>query len=182
MFNNTPVLASQIYIVQSPSHVQLFATPWIAAHQTSLSLTISWSLPKFMSIASVMPSRHLILWHPLLLLPSIFPSIRDFSSELADCIKWPKYWSFSFNISPSNEYSGLISFRIDWLDILVVQGTPQESSPATQFESINSLALSLLYDPALTTIGDHQEDHSLDYTDLCQQADVCFSTHYLGLS
>ena len=110
-------------VVQSPSHVQLFATPWTAAHQASLSLTISQNLPKFMSIASVVPSSPLIFWYPLLLLPSIFPSIRDFSNELAVYIRWPKYWSFSFSISPSNEYSGLISFRIDWFHLLCVQGT-----------------------------------------------------------
>ena len=104
-------------------HIQLFATPWTAAHQASLSITNSWSLLKLMSITSVMPSNHLILCHPLLLLPSIFPSIRVFSNESALSIWWPKYWSFSFNISPSSEYSELISFRMDWLDLLVVQGT-----------------------------------------------------------
>ena len=102
--------------VQSLSHVWLFATPWTAAHQASLSITNSWSLVKLMSIESVMPSNHLILFHPLLLPPSIFPSIRGFSNELVLHIRWPKYWSFSLSISPSNEYSGLISFRIDWLD------------------------------------------------------------------
>ena len=109
-------------VVQSPSHVQLFAPSGTMAHQASLSLTISRSLPKFLSIALVIPSSHLILWCPLFLLPSIFPSIRDFSNELAVCIKWPKYWSFSFSISPSNEYSGLISLKIDWFDLLAVQG------------------------------------------------------------
>ena len=109
--------------VQLLSHVQLFATPWITARQASLSITNSWSLLKLISIESVMPSNHLILCCPLLLLPSIFPSIRVFSSELVLHIRWPKYWSFSFSISPSNEYSGLISFRIDWLDLLAVQGT-----------------------------------------------------------
>ena len=99
----------------------LFATPWTAAHQASLSITNSWSLLKLMSIESVMPSNHLILCRPLLLLPSIFPSIGGFFNESALCSKWPKYWSFS--ISPSNEYSGLISFRIDWFDLLQVQGT-----------------------------------------------------------
>ena len=97
--------------------------PWTAAHQASLSITSSWSLPKFMSIESVIPSNHLILCRPLLLLPSIFPSIRVFSNESSLRIRWPKYWSFSFNISPSNEHSGLISFRMDWLDLLAVQGT-----------------------------------------------------------
>ena len=109
--------------VQALSHVWLFATPWTAALQASLSIINSWSLLKIMSIASVMPSNHLMLCHPLLLLPSIFPSIRVFSNELVLRIRWPKYWSFSFNISPSNEYSGLISFRMDWLDLLAVQGT-----------------------------------------------------------
>ena len=97
--------------------------PWTAAHQASLSFTISQSLPKLMCIESVMPSNHLILCRPLLLLPSIFPRIRVFSNESAFLIRWPKYWSFSFSISPSNEYSGLISFRIDWFDPLAVQGT-----------------------------------------------------------
>ena len=109
--------------VQSLSHVQLFVTPWTAAHQASLSITNSWSLLKFMSIKSVMPSNHLIICHPLFLLPSIFPSIRVFSNELVLHIRWPKYWSFNFSISPSNEYSGLISCRIDWLDLLAVRGT-----------------------------------------------------------
>ena len=99
-------------------------TPWTTACQASLSITNSWSLLKFMPIKSVMPSNHLILCHPLLLPPSIFPSIRVFSNESVLRIRWPKYWSFSFNISPSNEYSGLISFRIDWLDFLAVQGIP----------------------------------------------------------
>ena len=109
--------------VQSLSHVQLFATPWAAALQASLSITNSQSLLKLMSIKLVMPSNHLILCHPLLLPPSIFPSITVFSNESVLHIRWPKYWSFSFSISPFNEYSGLISFRIDWLDFLAVQGT-----------------------------------------------------------
>ena len=109
--------------VQSLSHVQLFATPWTAARQASLSITNSWSPPKLMSIKSLMPSNHLILCRPLLLLPSMFPSIRVFSNESALCIRWPKYWSFSFNISPSKEHPGLISFRMDWLDLLAVQRT-----------------------------------------------------------
>ena len=112
-----------IVIVQSLSNVQLFATPCTAALQASLSFTISQSLLKLMSIESVMPSNHLILCCPLLLLPSIFPSIRVFSNESVLPIKWPKYWSFSFSISPSNEYSGLIYFRMDWFDFLAVQGT-----------------------------------------------------------
>ena len=105
------------------SHIWLLVTPWTAACQASLSITNSWSLSKLMSIESVMPSNHLILCHPLLLPPSIFPSIRVFSNESVLHIRWPKCWSFSFNISPSNEHSGLISFRMDWLDLLAVQGT-----------------------------------------------------------
>ena len=110
-------------LVSSVSQSCLFATPWTAAHQASLCITSSQSLLKLMSIESVMPSNHLILCHPLLLLPSIFPSTKVFSSESVLCIRWPKYWSFSFSISPSNEYIGLISFRIDWLDLLAIQGT-----------------------------------------------------------
>ena len=108
--------------VQSLSRVRLFATPWTAARQASLSITNSRSLLKLMSIELVMPSNHLILCHPLLLLPSVFPSIRVFSNESVLHIRWPKYWSFSFSISPSNEYSGLISFRMDWFDLPEVQG------------------------------------------------------------
>ena len=141
-----------VNIVQSPRCVHLFETPWTAAQQAFRSLTISQSLPKFMPIAQVMPSSHLILCHRLLLLPSIFPSIRVFSIELAFCIRLPKYWSFSFSITPPNEYS--------------------ESSPATQFESINSSELCLLYGPALKTIHDYWKNHSLDYTDFCWQSDV----------
>ena len=108
---------------QSLSCVHLFATPWTAAHQVSLFITNSWSLLKLMSIESVMPSNHLIVCHPLLLRPSVFPSIRVFSSESVLHIRWPKYWSFTFSSSPLNEHSGLISFRIDWFDLLSVQGT-----------------------------------------------------------
>ena len=140
----------QIRSDQSLSRVWLFVTPWIAACQASLSITNSRSPPKPMSIELVMPSDHLILCHPLLLLPSIFPSIRVFSNESALCIRWPKYWSFSFHISPSNEHPGLISFRMDWLDLLAVQGTLK--SPTPQFKSINSLALSFLHSPILTSI------------------------------
>ena len=116
-------LQHQFSSVQSLSHVGLFATPWTAGCQFSLSITNSWSLLKLMSIVLVKPSNHLILCHPLFLPPSIFPSIRVFSNESVVRIRWPKYWSFSFSISPSNEYSGLISFRMDWLDLLAVQGT-----------------------------------------------------------
>ena len=143
--------------VQSLSRVWLSATPWTAACQASLSITSSQSLPKLMSIESVMPSNHLILCHPLLLLPSIFPSIRVFSSESVLHIRWPKYWSFSFSISPSSEYSGLISFGMDWLDLLAVQG-----SPTPQFKSISSSALSFLYTSTLTSIHDCWKNHSLD--------------------
>ena len=112
-----------ISAVQLLSHVQLFATPWTAERQASLFINNSWCLLKLMFMESVMPSNHLILCYPLLLLPSIFPSIRVFSSKSALCIRWPKYWSFSFSISPSSEQPGLISFRIDWFDLLVLQGT-----------------------------------------------------------
>ena len=111
---------SQFSSVQSLSHAQLFETPWTTAHQVSLSITNSQSLPKFISIESVMPSNHLILCHPLFLPPSVFPSIGFFSNESVLCIKWPKYWSFSFNISPSNKHPGLTSFRMDWLELLIV--------------------------------------------------------------
>ena len=119
MFNSSVQFSS----VQSLSRVGLFVTPWTVAHQASLSITNSWSLLKLVSIESVMPSNHLILCRPLLLLPSIFPSVRVFSNESTLCIRWPKYWSFSFSTSLSNEYSRLISFRMDWLYHLEVQGT-----------------------------------------------------------
>ena len=115
-----------------------------------------------MSIESVMPSNHLILCRPLLLLPSVFPSIRVFSNESALHIRWPKYWSFSFSISPSNEYSGLISFKMDWLDLLAVQGTLKSLFPTPQFKSINSSVLSFLYILTLTSIHDHWKNHSFD--------------------
>ena len=127
MWRITDLMKKYLYVqfksVQSISHVWLFATPWTAAHQASQSVTNTQSPPKPMSIESVMPSSHLILCHPLLLLPSIFPRIRVFFNESALCIRWPKYWSSSFGISPSNEHPGLISFRMDWLDLLTVQGT-----------------------------------------------------------
>ena len=121
------------------------------------------------AIKSVMPSNHLILCHPLLLLPSVFPSIRVFSSESVLHIRWPKYWSFSFSISPSNEYSGLISFRMDWLDLLVVQGTLKVFSKP-QFKNISSSGLSFLCSPTYTSIHDYWKNHSFDYTDFCQQS------------
>ena len=130
----------------SHSDVRLFVNPWTAACQASLSITESWTLLRLMSFQSVMPSNHLILCHPLLLPPSIFPSIRVFSNESVLLMRWPKYWSFSFSISPSNEYSGLISFRMDWLD-LCSPWDSKESSLIPQFKSINSLVLSFLYGP-----------------------------------
>ena len=145
--------------VQSLSHVQLFVTPWTAACQASLSITNFQSLLRLMSIELVMPSNHLILCHPLLLPPSILPSIRVLSNKSVACISWPKYWSVS--ISPSNEYSGLISFRMDWLALPAVQET-QEFSPTPQFKSINSSALSFLYSPTLTSKHDYWQNHSFD--------------------
>ena len=150
-----------VVVVQALSRVQLFATPWTAACQASLSFTISWSLLKLILIKSVTLSNHLVFCLPLLLLLSIFPSIRVFSSEPALCIRWPKYWNFGFSISPSNEYSRLISFRSDWFDLLAVQGTVK-SSPTPQFESINSSALNLLYGSTLTSIHDYWKKHSFD--------------------
>ena len=154
-------LALDSQSVQSLSHVQLFAIPWTAAHQASLSITNSRSSLKLTSIKSVIPSNHLILCRPLLLLLSIFSNIRVFSNESVHLIRWPKCWRFSFSISPSNEHSGPISFRIDWLDLFAVQGT-QESSPTPQFKSINSSGLSFLYGPTLTFIHDYWKNHSLD--------------------
>ena len=148
--------------VQSLSHVWLFVTPWTAARQASPSITNSQSLPKLMSIESVMPSNYLILCRPLLLLPSIFPTIRVFSNESVLHIRWAKYWSFSFSISPSNEYSGLISFRIDWLDLLAVQGTLKCLLQHHSSKAINSSALSSLYSPTLTSIHDYWKNHSFD--------------------
>ena len=149
--------------VQSLSRVRLFATPWTAALQSSLFITKSWSLPKLMSIESVMPSNHLILCRPLLLLPSIFSGIRVFSNESALRIKWPKYWSFSFNISPSNEHTGLISFRMNCLDLLAVQGTLKRIlQQYLQLKSINSSVLSCLYSPTLPCTHDHWKNQSLD--------------------
>ena len=151
----------QFSSVQLLSCVQLIATPWIAARQASLSITNSWSSLKSTSIKSVMPSSHLILCRPVFLLPPIPPSISVFSNESVLSIRWPKYWSFSFSISPSNEYSILISFRIDCFDLLAVQGTLKSSS-TPQFKSINSSALSFLHSPTLTSIHDYWKNHSLD--------------------
>ena len=147
--------------VQSLSHVQLFVTPWTVARQASLSITNSQSLLKLMSIESVMPSSHLILCRPLLLLPLIPLSIRVFSNESTLHMRWPKYWSFSFSISPSNEHPGLISFRMDWLHLLAVQGTlksllQHHGSKASIFS-----VLSFPHSPTLTSIHDHWKNHSL---------------------
>ena len=164
---------------------RLFATPWTAARQASLSITNSQSLLKLMSIESVMSSNHLILCHPLFLLPSLPPilhSIKVFPNESVLCIRWPKYWSFSFNISASNEYSGLISFRMDWLDLLAVQRTLKASSATPQFKSINSSVLGFLHSPTLTSIHDYWQNHSFVYIDLCRQSNVCFLLCCLGFS
>ena len=148
--------------VQSLSCVQLFATPWTAACQASLSITNSWSLLKLMPIESVVLSNHLILCCPLLLPPSILPSIRVFSNESIFHIRWPKYWSFSFSISPSKEYSGLISLQDGLLGSPYSPRDSQEPSPTPQFKSIHSLVLSFLYSPTLTSIHDSWKNHSLD--------------------
>ena len=147
--------------VQSLSPVWPFATPWTPARQASLSITNSWSPPKPMCIESVMPSNHLILCRPLLLLAPIFPSIRVFSNESVLLIRWPKYWNFSFNISPSNEHPGLISFRMDWLDLLAVQGTLKS---LLQHHSSKALILlrSAFFIVQLISIHDHWKNHSLD--------------------
>ena len=159
-------------VVQSLSHVRLFATPWTTAHQASLFFTISWSLLKLVSIKSVMPSNHLILCCPLLLLPSIFPSIRVFSNESVLPIRWPKYWNFSFSISPSNECLGLISFRIDWFDLLAVQGLSRVYSNTTvQKHQLFSAQPSLLNcDCTEIVICDYTKNHitkTLKITKLC---------------
>ena len=151
----------QFSSVQSLRHVQLFAIPWTAACQASLPITNSWSLLKLLSIKSVMPFNHLILCLPVLLLPSIFPSIRVFSNESRLHNKWPKYWSFNFNISPSNEHLGLISFRMDWLDLLAVQGTIK-SLLQHHSSKASILQHSAFYGPTLTSIHDYWKNHSLD--------------------
>ena len=150
--------------VQLLSCVQLFVTPWTTACRASLSITNSRSLPKLISIESMMPSNHLILCHSLLLMPSIFPNIRVFSSESALHIRWPKYWSFSFNISPSNKHPGLISFRMDWLDLLAVQGTLE--SLLQHYSSKASILWPLAsYGPPLTSTRDYWKYHSFDCMD-----------------
>ena len=146
--------------------------PWTAAHQASLSFTISLRLLKLMSTELVMPFKHLILCHSLLLLPAIFPNIRVFSSKLTLHIRWPEYWSFSFSISPSKEYSGFISFRIDWFDLLAFQGTfkslLQDHSLKTSILWCSAFFMVQLLHPHMTT----GKKHSLDYTELCWQSDV----------
>ena len=142
--------------------------PWSAARQAPLSSIISWNLLKLMSIESMMLSNYLILCFPFLLLPSIFLSIRVFSKESVLRIRWPKYWSFS--ISPSNKYSELISFRTDWFWSPCSPKNTQQSSPTPQFKNINSLVLSLLYGPTLTSIHDYWKNHSFDYMDICWQS------------
>ena len=165
--------------VQLLSRVWLFATPWIAACQASLSITNSWNLLKLMPIELVMQSSHLILCRPLLLLPPIPPCIRAFSNESALCMRCPKYWSFSFSISPSNEHPGLISFqwtpRTEQPGLVGSPCSPrdsQESSPTPWFKSINSSELRFLHSPTLTSIHDHWKNYSLDQSDLCWQSNV----------
>ena len=153
-------------VVQLLSHAWPLVTPWTAACQISLSFTISQNLFKLMSLESVMASNHLILCHPLLLLLSVFPSIRVSSNESALRIRWQNYWSFSFSISHPHEYSGLISCKFYWFDPCHPRNS-QESSTAPQFESISSLVLSLLYGPTLTSVHDYWKNHSFDYMDLC---------------
>ena len=152
-------------VVQLLIHIQRFVAPCTPGSSVLLCLPEYQSVLKLVSIESVMPSNHLILCCPLLLLPSTFPTLRVFSKESFLCIRWPKDWSFS--ISPSNEYSGLISFRTDWFDLLAVQGT-LKSSPAPKFKSVSSLVLSLLYSPTLTSIHYYWKNHSFDYMDSCR--------------
>ena len=142
--------------------------PWTEAEQSSLSIINSLSFLKLTSTESVMPSNHLILCCPLLLPPWIFPSIRVFSNDSALHIRWPEYWSLSFSISPSNEYSGLISFTLDWVDILAVQGSLESLLQHHTFKSLNFLVLSFLYSPTLTSICDYWKNHSFDYMHFCQ--------------
>ena len=151
-----------VAVVQLLSRARLFATPWTATRQASLSITSSWSLLMFMSVESVIPSNHLILCRPFLLLPSIFLSIRVFSNESALHIRWPKYWSFNFSIRASNEYSGLILLRINRFDLLAAQRA-LKSLFQHQFEGNNSPALSLSYGPSLTFIYEYWKNHSFDY-------------------
>ena len=169
--NLIPSLSYPLKSVQLLSRVLLFATPQTTAHQTLLFITNSRSLPRLVSIESVMPSNHLILCHPLLLLPSIFPSIRVFSNESALRIRWPKYQSLSFNISPSSEHSGLISFRMDWLDLLAVQGT-LKSLLQHHSSKASVLRHSAFFIVRLTPIRDYWKKHSFDQMDLCWSSNV----------
>ena len=188
IFYNPRACARYIIITQSPEftlqsllHILCCSvcqscptlTSWTAACQVSLSFNTSRSFLKLMSSESVMSSNHLILCHPLLLLPSIFPSITVFSSESALWIRWPKYWSFSFSISPPNEHSGSISFRIDWFYLLIVPGTLQESLLQPHSSKASILQCSaFFYVPVLTSIHDYQKNHSFDYMDLCWQSSI----------
>ena len=157
--------------------------PRTTAHQASLSFTISLNLFKLTSIKLVMPSNHLILCHPLLLLPSIFLSFRFFPNESALWIRWPKYWNFSFIISPSNEYSELISFRIDWFDLLAVQGTLKSLLQHHNLkESVLQCSAFFMVQLSHLSTHDYWKNYNLDYMDLCQQSDVCFLICYLDLS
>ena len=157
------LLTSILFSVSSVAQSCLtLCDPMKCSTPASLSITNSRNLLRLMSIESVMPSSHLILCRPLLLLPPNPPSIRVFSNESTLRMRWPKYWSFSFSISLSSEHPGLISFRMDWLDLLAVQGTLKESSPTPQFKSINSLALSFLQSPTVTSLHYHGKNHSLD--------------------
>ena len=173
---------SSFVVVQLLSRVQLSVTSWTAAHQASLSINNTRSLLKFMSIESVMSSNHLILCHPLLLLPSIFPSIRVFSNESVLHIRWTKYWSFSFSISPSNEYSGLIFLRIGWLDLLAVQGTLKSLLQHHSSKASVLQCSACFYSPALTSIHDHWKNHSSLDRPLLAKLYLCFLICCLGWS
>ena len=171
-----------IVFVQWLSHVRLFTTLWTVSCQAFQAFTISWSLLKLLCVQLVIPSNHLILCHPLLCLPSVYPSIRVFSSESAFCIRWPKHWKFRFRVSPFNEYSGWVSFRTYWFHFLVVQGTLQS---LLQHHSSKALVLwrsaffmVQLSHPYMTT----GKNHSFDYTDLCWQSNLCFLICYVGYS
>ena len=165
-------VTDQFSSVQLLSCVWLFVTPWTVACQASLSTINSQSLLRLMFIELVMPSNHLILCCPLLLLPSVFRIIRVFSSESVLHIRWPKYWSFSFSISASNEYSGLISFRMDWLDLLAVQGTLKSLFQLHSSKASILGCSAFFYVPAVTPIHDYWKNHSFDHTDLCWQSNV----------
>ena len=161
-----------VAVVQSLSPVQPFVTPWTAAHQSSLPFTISQKLLKLMSIESMMPSNHLIICPPFLILPSIFPNIRVFSNESALCIRWRKDWSFSFSISLSSKYSRLISFRIDWFDLFAVQGTLKSLLQHHSLKASISSALTLLYGSTFISVHDYWKNHSFDYMDFCWHSNV----------